>query len=77
MTETMLTPRSQEKWAAELELADRAEIARMTGITRQKLARMLTGRSHVTSAQARAAAEVAGFRVVERGLHAFTMEAGS
>jgi hypothetical protein len=77
MTEANLTIRSQQIWAAELELADRAEIARKTGVTRNMLARMLTCRSRVTGAQARTAAEAAGFRAVERGLHAFTMEAGS
>jgi hypothetical protein len=79
MTDPNLTPRSQEKWAAELERvnADRAELSRQTGVTRQKLARMLTCRSNVSGSQARAAATAAGFRVVERGLHAFTMEAGS
>ncbi len=77
MTEANLTIRSQEKWAADLELADRAEIARMLGIHRQKLARMLTCRSNISGSMAREAAKAAGFRVVERGLHAFTMEAGS
>lgn len=80
MTDPALTPRSQSVWAAELikqDRLDRAEIARRTGVTRNMLARMLTCRSHVTGTQARAAAEAAGLRVVERGLHAFTMEVGS
>jgi DNA-binding phage protein len=77
MTDPDLTIRSQQIRAAELERADRAEIARKTGVSRQKLARMLTCRSNVSGSQARAAATAAGFRVVERGLHAFTMEAAS
>jgi hypothetical protein len=63
MTSPDLTPRSQAIWAAELESvnADRSELARRLGTTRQLLARMLTCRSRVTDTQA-------------RGLHAFTME---
>jgi hypothetical protein len=77
MTDPNITPRSQAVWSAQLEHADRAEIARMTGVTRHRLARMLTCRSHVTGSQARAIAEAAGMRVVEQGRDAFTMEVGS
>ncbi len=79
MTDPNITPRSQQIWAAEIESrhADRATLARILGVTRNRVARMLTCRSHVTGTQARAAAEAAGLRVVERGRDAFTMEVGS
>lgn len=72
-----LTPRSQQVWSAQLERADRAEIARRTGHTRNMLARYLTCSSPVGNSDARTIAEAAGLRVVERGRDAFTMEVGS
>lgn len=72
----LLTPRSQQIWAAELRATapDRAAIARRAGIPQRTLSRMLSSSSRVPAGLARQLAELCGFTVVPRSIHGFTLE---